>query len=538
MIHFTFHHFSAPSMGDTSLHPASPNSKPRLMKLQSPYLLKKCVKEILKLDIDFLRVDARDFNGASVILRSLTPDKLPGFLDRFFDFHKERSRLDQGGIHLLHEIEAFSPELRRALRHWMEDDTTIEEFQAPEVLITAYPNLEVAKQNIHRIKKWPHGKETIPSFCLRTCTDCFKFLVRHELIQIDGYDMCGSSWFHLAVDSKNVQSLDYLINNIPVQQLNTCTKVHKLSEEKEEKESAEKPSLRLPRRKLEQQRHELERIELQSRLAIKRRYHPLVYLANYPHRKSFEKVWRRFNDEKFKLPKWVLNDELKLQVCSFVTPALAERLHREGFNIADAQASASTSWHVAAEHNPFGAEFMDWLQKRSSLALDTRDSKGHNALMHLALHRYTKAFPWLCKNTDVRASPVGGEAKYPKEWPAYAIRLAARSLAVKSPKAFKHLLDVMPEAYDEPYKVAFNLLVDISEALNWYRAENMIDPVTLARHQPHPTWDVVEKVCKEKCQMLLMRIPASEWMSGSLVEICTSLESQGLSGLRELFHQD
>lgn len=249
-------------------------------------------------------------------IRGLTPKTLVPFLDRFFEFHKEHASFDQSGIHTLHLIEKHCWELRVTFQHWMKDRTTMEEFHDSQSLITSYANIDEAARNSNRITAWVQSeRRSVPHECISRCLECFKFLLRHKLIEIEGYDRSGSSWLHVAIDCKNGPCINYLLDNLTGEQINSSTRLIKTHSDTRNR-------------------------SLPEPIFDRRIYHPLVCLAMARNQKGFEKVWRRFRGERIKIPRALLGEKLKRQLCMFVTPAFAEYLHLDGFDIGFARATA------------------------------------------------------------------------------------------------------------------------------------------------------------------------------------------------------
>lgn len=255
-------------------------------------------------------------------IRGLTPKTLVPFLDRLFDFHKEHACFDQPGFHILHLIENYCWGLRVAFRDWMKDRTTVEEFHDSRGLITSYANIDKAARNRNRIAIWVQSeRSSVPYECINHCLECFKFLLRHGLIDIDGYDRNGSSWLHVAIECRNGPCINYLLDNLTGEQINSSTRLFQ-------------PSLGTRDN------------SLPVLISDHRIHHPLVCLAMARNQKGFEKVWRRFRGERIKIPRALLGEKLKRQLCSFVSPAFAEYLRMDGFDIGFTTTRSSKPRHL------------------------------------------------------------------------------------------------------------------------------------------------------------------------------------------------
>lgn len=395
------------------------------------------------------------------------------------------------GFHILHKLEERSTGFGATIDDWLETEAVKKGLRKLTNHNWSFTDKEHAtsKQGLQVISIWPTSFLTIGYQAAATCAGCWKFLqrIKHDFgnqwIHTAGYDVTGESWLSIAIEHGNTPLIEHLVGELTREQINNtrCIIWHWGREGNTD-------------------RRDLDYVEIK---------HPVVHLIGRKNSKGLELVLDKLQNDLSSL-QFLENQQIKLELCKFASPALATRLLvNKEFDISDIKdTSVTTAWHEAARENPYGADFMEWLKVGSSKdEISTiRNDMGQSILEHVVECGKLACVEWLCKNTDLMV-PTG--------WyhvPGGALRLAAESMAPLSLIIFKTILREMPTPHTHDSEVARKLFFSICHGYRSHisgRRDGLSSAVItryrfLDTSEEHAKWLAIKK-----CQALVSHLPST-----------------------------
>ncbi|KAJ5757357.1 uncharacterized protein N7511_006051 [Penicillium nucicola] len=342
----------------------------------------------------------------------LPQEVLSAIYDRMFDLHTAPTMrlVEESHVHELHYLagEGMGP----TIDAWLRNTTTKRRMRN---LFKSYRNCEEATA-IHENKGFDKHADGSPDITTAVaynlpaeCCECMEFMIKHDIIQITGYDSAGRNWLHAGLASGNVATVNYLVQKMTAAELCSRRDFHAVNEP-----------------------------------------HILAALVEFGTPGGFEFVFQKiiesFPVESDELQEILPDDILETLIC-WAPTSLADLLYQHGVNIAnveakyipDKQRTITTSWHAAAVYNPEGPKMMEWLQKFSLLSTEVRDAQNLTPLMFAAAYDQVETVEWLCKHSNpMLARDRGG-------FEAWALVRAARSSDPVSDEIFAIILDYLPQ---------------------------------------------------------------------------------------------
>lgn len=390
-------------------------------------------------------------------------------LDRLFFIDTEYPHLTCAAIHSLHVMRSTCKPLCDDIHSWIERKPVQDFFQKIRDDIVVRGRIQFARSNLKRHQI--HTQNTMAYDCASNCLECLKFLVELELVKPHLYDETRRGLLHAAITHGCDEVLDYLLKALTPSQVDATTDLN------------------------------LGYLE----------GHPLMELAIARNERGFERVLDQLLGH-FDAATFFTNKKLKLYLCAFASPEFAERLYAMGFNIGNVT-GATTSWHAAVQGNEHGSLFLEWLQSRSGSGPDILDATGHNLLMQAASGNCAASIQWLCSYIDPAARWVNPDDASDHTQPAFALTLAACSMAEKSVQIFHGIMLRLPRPFFEDRSNAVKVFKTICDALVEHRrALTVPRPGTLHQLQWQQAWRGAVAKCHFLSDYLLKRaLPRGSW---------------------------
>lgn len=442
---------------------------------------------------DFDRVDYDNTNQHAIhdwvdhlSLASVPTDIFHQVLDRIFFIGTEHPHLTCASIHALHVMRASCKTLCHSVRSWIKHKDVQDFLQTVRDDIVIRGPVQFARSNLkhHKI----HTQNPMAYECAAHCLECLKFLVDLDLVKPHLYET-RRNFLHAAINFECDEVLDYLLKTLTPSQIDATT--------------------------------DLNLSYLDG--------HPLMQLAAARNQYGFERVLGRLLGH-FDAANLLTYKKLKLHLCAFVSPEFAERLYAMGFNIGNV-IGKTTSWHAAVQGNTHGPSFLGWLQRRAGSGPDVLDSAGNNLLMHAAHGNRATSIPWLCNHLDPMASWVNPGDPADHTPPAFALTIAACSMAENSPHIFHRIMMHMPRSYFEDRTNSVNTFKIICDGLAEHRKTLSVPrPGAMHQQQWQQAWRGAVTKCHILSDYLLKRIfPRGTWHpSPEMRTVCTYVRERDL----------
>lgn len=411
---------------------------------------------------DFDRVDYDNTNQHAIYnwldhlsLASIPLDIFHQVLDRMFFIGTEYPHLTCASIHALHVMKASCKPLCNGIQSWIKHKDVQVFLQTVRDDIVIRGPVQFARSNLKQHKIYTQNPMAYE--CAAHCLECLKFLMDLDLAKPHLYDETRRNFLHAAINFERDEVLDYLLKTLTPPQIDATT--------------------------------DLNLSYLDG--------HPLMQLATQRNQHGFERVFGRLLGH-FDAANLLNYRKLKLHLCAFVSPKFAEHLYTMGFNIGNVTGKTS-SWHAAVQGNEHGPSFLEWLQRRSGTGIDIRDSAGNNLLMHAAHGDRATSIEWLCRHIDPLARWVNPGDPTDTTPPAFALTIAACSMAEKSRHIFHGIMMHIPRSYFENRTNAVNTFKIICDALMEHR-KTLSVPRPGAMHQAQ--WQQAWRGAVTKCHIL------------------------------------
>lgn len=323
--------------------------------------------------------------------------------------------------------------------------------------------------------------------CIRDSTESFDFLLRHKIIDIEGYDAIGLSWAKVAIELKREDVFNYIVQKLPLDECFSTGFVGQFPD------------------------NNRDRRYIFSSLCELGWHWAIEYL--------FDRVLAADED-----PLTFFSEELRYSLCSSATVELANCLVNVGINITqsteEGRARPPTgpvlyypkdAWQSAIT-NSNGEEFFNWFRKHSrTRAQDYRDVHGRNLLILAIDAARPLAVKWLIKknfglNDTVPQDPTGIINVLPP-WAGclaplyYAIR-ADTLHGSRAMQTFRIVLQATPSAWlEDPANTS--LAFDIICAQYAMNAGSANSEINNKR--------AYSSMAVQMTQGLMGRIPESKW---------------------------
>ncbi|KAJ5152280.1 hypothetical protein N7492_010575 [Penicillium capsulatum] len=327
-----------------------------------------------------------------VSLNMLPPEILYMILDRMCGFNPfdqsvdefldQSTRVGVPEVENLRALEGVDDNTKSKIASWMQSRRVQEIFHS---FTGSYPDFETARQiivqqEINREVGQPLAGQRLAWDCMERSWENFDFLLRHDIVRVEGYDATGQSWLEVATEVKNETAYNALLRRLTLEQ---CFRPGDLN------------SIFVTATQVDVSN---DRYRTFMRLCTLEWYSAIEHLI--------QRVMAAHED-----PRDYFRNNLRDLLCWVGSVELAQQLHRFGVNITSSNTrgtdedlpmpSLDHSW-LSAIRNSQGAEFLDWFEVHSLVAVqDVRTSAGTNVLMEAAHQGRVLALPWLFQRMDI-----------------------------------------------------------------------------------------------------------------------------------------
>ncbi|KAJ5736971.1 uncharacterized protein N7483_002096 [Penicillium malachiteum] len=455
----------------------------------------------------------------SIFSPCLGLDIFCSLLDRIvgceIEIESPNPNLLQRDIHLIHILESASDVANYCVAEWMKCPHVLQAFDS---YIRAFPDYEKASAEFtNRLQHWKgatiqdldtndldwqlgmgrglaHGLTSLAFDCASNCAHCLDFLIRHDIIKLQGYDGYGFNWVEAAIRAKNPAVLTYLLEKMSEDEFFNYTNVHHIR---------------------------LNNHRFTAKMAVLR----LVTRTNWEWACELL-IKKLIKDRKGKKMAEYVDNPTRALLNRFLSPEIAEKLRKNKFSIANIckreLCEEKTAWHIAALYNPHGDAYMTWLLVNSSHEVAEKNFKGKDTLHIAAAGNNPACIRWLCgqldplkvwdRPTDMKS---GSKSALLNEYAGCALELAARNMTNLS--VFETMVDcVEDEAFEE-----FELTGYLFKAICYGLRDYMENPAPDSRLSVTQATDIA----KSKCEIIMERLP-DKWIGSPTFDEVLAIASQ------------
>ncbi|KAJ6021076.1 hypothetical protein N7540_006580 [Penicillium herquei] len=439
-------------------------------------------------------------------LFSLDSDTFCRVLDRIIgceieEIESSNPNLLQRDVHLIHILESATAGTKYHIEMYMDCLHVKGVFES---YIRGFPNCKGASAEFtDRLQHWkgatvqdvdtndldwqlgmgrglPHGRTSLAFDCASNCAHCLDFLIRHDVVKLQGYDGYGFNWVEAAIRAKNPAVLTYLLEKMSNDEFFNYTNIHHIR---------------------------LGDHRFTAKMAVLR----LVTRTNWGWACELL-IKKLIKDGKGKKIAEYVDNPTRALLNRFLSPETAEKLRKNKFTIANIYkregCEEKTSWHIAALYNPHGDAYMNWLLVNSHYGVAENNFKGKNTLFIAAAGNNPACIRWLCGHLDPlkvwdRPTDMKSGSKSPlfNEYTGCALEIAARNMTNLS--VFDAMMDcVEDEAFEE-----FELTGYLFKAICYGLRDYMENPTLESRLSVTQAADIA----KSKCEIIMVRLP-HKWL--------------------------